>query len=153
MPRVEKTHRVNHRAKDMFDLVCDVEKYPEFVPLCQSLSVKSRKERDGKQLVLADMTMAYKVMSETFTTQVLMKPDDLEIEVKYIDGPFKHLDNHWKFEELSEYECEVAFMVDYELKSKMLALAAGAVFDLAFNRFVDAFEKRATEIYGENGSA
>lgn len=148
MPRVEKTHIVSHRAEDMYALVCDVEKYPEFVPLCQSLNVKSSKEREGKTLMLADMTMAYKLLSETFTTQVLMKPENLEIDVKYIDGPFKHLDNLWRFEPTGERECRVHFMVDYELKSKMLAMAAGAVFDLAFGRFVDAFEKRAVEIYG-----
>ena len=98
--------------------------------------------------MLADMTMAYKMLSETFTTQVLMDPEDLKIDVKYIDGPFKHLDNQWRFTDLGNCSCEISFMVDYELKSKMLALAAGAVFEIAFGRFVDAFEARANEIYG-----
>ncbi len=147
MPRLEKSHDVDHRAQDMYSLVCDVERYPEFVPLCQSLTVKSRKDRDDKTLMMADMTMAYKMLSETFTTQVLMKPEPLEIDVKYIDGPFKHLNNTWRFEALDQNRCRVHFMIDYELKSKMLALAAGSVFDLAFGRFVDAFEKRADFIY------
>ena len=146
MPRLEKTHEVNHSANDMFDLVCDIESYPEFVPLCQSLSVKSRKEKGSKSLVIADMTMAYKMLSETFTTQVLMDRQALKIDVKYIDGPFKHLDNEWRFEAIGEDRCRVHFMIDYELRSRMLAMAAGPMFEMAFGRFVSAFEQRADEI-------
>ncbi|MEM9332303.1 MAG: type II toxin-antitoxin system RatA family toxin [Pseudomonadota bacterium] len=148
MPKLDKVHTVQHQAKDMFELVCDVEKYPQFVPLVASLVVKSKKEKADKTLMLADMTMAYKMLSETFTTQVLIDPQNLKIDVKYIDGPFKHLDNHWRFTDLPDGSCEIGFMVDYELKNKMLALAAGAVFEMAFSRFVDAFENRANEIYG-----
>ena len=148
MPRLDKTHIVKHSARDMYDLVCDVECYPEFVPLCRSLNVKSRKERDGKTLMLADMTMAYNMLSETFTTQVFMDPKNLEIDVKYIDGPFKHLDNQWRFIELEDDACEVCFLIDYELRNRMLAMAAGAVFEVAFGRFVSAFEARADDIYG-----
>lgn len=137
----------------MFDLVCDVESYPEFVPLCQSLTIKSLRERDSKSILLADMTMAYKMLSETFTTQVLMKSDELEIDVKYIEGPFSHLDNTWKFEETGQHECCVHFMVDYELRSKMLSMAAGAVFELAFARFVDAFETRANSVYSPSNKS
>ncbi len=147
MPKLDKKHVVNHSAKDMFKLVCDVESYPKFVPLCQSLNVKSTKERDSKTLMMADMTMAYKMLSETFTTQVLMNEETLTIDVKYIDGPFKHLDNQWQFKDLEGGKCEVTFLLDYELRSKMLALAAGAVFDMAFAKFVDAFEARADKIY------
>ena len=147
MPKLDKKHIVNHTAENMFKLVCDVENYPKFVPLCQTLTVKSSKERDGKTLILADMMMAYKMLSETFTTQVLMNPATLTIDVKYIEGPFKHLDNKWEFEELKGGKCEVSFLLDYELRSKMLALAAGTVFDMAFGKFVDAFEKRADEVY------
>lgn len=150
MPRLEKQHVVSHAAEDMFDLVCDVESYPEFVPLCSSLSVKSCKERNGKTVMLADMTMAYKMLSETFTTQVLMNRPELLIDVKYIDGPFRHLDNQWRFEALDEIRCRVHFMIDYELRSKMLAMAAGTVFDMAFGRFVDAFEARADAVYGKS---
>jgi len=148
MPDLEKTHIVHHRAEDMFSLVCDVEKYPQFVPLCQALHVKSRKLKGTKTLLVADMTMAYKMMSETFTTQVLMNPETLTIDVKYIEGPFKHLDNKWAFEALDDGQCRVHFQIDYELRSKMLAMAAGAVFEMAFGRFVGAFEARADEIYG-----
>ncbi|MEM7068342.1 MAG: type II toxin-antitoxin system RatA family toxin [Pseudomonadota bacterium] len=147
MPKLEKSHVVQHRAEDMFDLVCDVECYPEFVPLCHGINVTSRKDRDDKTLLMADMTMAYGMLSETFTTQVLMNRADLIIDVKYIEGPFKHLDNQWRFEETGERECRVHFMIDYELRSKMLAMAAGSVFDLAFGKFVAAFEERADKVY------
>jgi len=147
MPKLDKKHIVNHSAHNMYRLVCDVENYPKFVPLCQSLNVKSRKEKGDKTLMMADMTMAYKMLSETFTTQVLMNYEDLQIDVKYIEGPFKHLDNQWKFEDVEDGKCEVTFLLDYELRSKMLAMAAGAVFEVAFGKFVDAFEKRADEVY------
>lgn len=148
MPKAERLHRVNHSASDMFDLVSDVEKYPEFVPLCQSLTVRSSKEKGQKTLLVAEMTMAYKMLSETFTTQVLANREDLSIDVKYIEGPFKYLDNAWRFHDLDEGGCEISFLVDYELKSKMLQLAAGAVFDRAFAKFTSAFEARADEVYG-----
>ncbi len=147
MPKLDKKHVVKHSAQDMFNLVCDVDNYPQFVPLCQSLSVNQRREKADKTLIMADMTMAYKMLSETFTTQVLMNRETLEIDVKYIEGPFKHLDNKWSFKALGENECEISFLLDYELRSKMLAMAAGAVFEVAFGRFVDAFEKRADEVY------
>jgi len=147
MPKLDKKHVVKHSAQDMFNLVCDVDNYPQFVPLCQSLSVNQRREKAYKTLIMADMTMAYKMLSETFTTQVLMNRETLEIDVKYIEGPFKHLDNKWSFKALGENECEISFLLDYELRSKMLAMAAGAVFEVAFGRFVDAFEKRADEVY------
>jgi len=148
MPKLDKKHIVNHSAQDMFDLVCDVENYPKFVPLCKTLNVTQRREKDDKTLIMADMTMAYKMMNETFTTQVLMDRDALVIDVKYIEGPFKHLDNKWVFEALGEKKCEITFHLDYELRSKILAMAAGAIFEVAFGRFVDAFEKRADAIYG-----
>ena len=148
MPKAERKHIVAHKAADMFDLVCDVEQYPRFVPLCQSLNITSRKDRGDKTLLIADMTMAYGVLSETFTTQVLMKREDLAIDVKYIDGPFKYLDNEWRFTDLEDDTCEIHFMVDYELKSRMLQMAAGAVFDRAFAKFTAAFEERANEVYG-----
>ena len=147
MPRLEKLHSVKHSAKNMYDLVCDVEKYPEFVPLCKSLRIQKRRSKGAKSVLIADMTMAYQMLSETFTTQVIMNQETLAIDVKYIDGPFKHLDNEWRFQPTSDSGCDIGFMIDYELRSRALSIAAGAVFDMAFGRFVTAFEKRADEIY------
>ncbi|AAN30043.1 hypothetical protein P053_00853 [Brucella abortus 01-4165] len=133
----------------MFALVADVEKYPQFLPMCEALSIRSRKERDGKTLLIADMTVGYKLIRETFTSQVLLKPDENIIDVKYIDGPFRYLDNRWTFRPTDGgAQCDVEFFIDYEFKSRTLGLLMGTMFDLAFKKFSEAFEKRADQIYG-----
>ena len=149
-----KTHRpANHTAAEMFALVADVEKYPEFLPLCEALTVRSRKERDGRTLLVADMSVGYKAIRETFTTQVFLKPDEKVIDVKYIDGPFKYLTNTWRFEDRDEGRSEVEFFIDYEFKSKILGALMGSMFDRAFRMFSEAFEKRADQIYGAGRAA
>ncbi|KQZ13670.1 MULTISPECIES: type II toxin-antitoxin system RatA family toxin [unclassified Mesorhizobium] len=150
MPKYEATRRVAHTPDQMFALVADVEKYPQFLPLCESLTVRSRKERDGRTILVADMSIGYKAIRETFTTQVLLKPDERVIEVKYIDGPFKYLTNIWSFEPASD-GCFVRFFIDYEFKSRILAAVMGTMFDRAFRMFAEAFEKRADAIYGVSG--
>ncbi|MCK3777729.1 type II toxin-antitoxin system RatA family toxin [Ensifer sesbaniae] len=147
MPHFETNHVVKHSADQMFDLVADVERYPEFLPLCEALTVRSRKERDGKLLLLADMTVGYKAIRETFTTQVLLNKAERAIDVKYIDGPFKYLDNRWRFEPAGEGQSVVHFYIDYEFKSRILGALMGSMFDRAFRMFSDAFEKRADRIY------
>ncbi len=136
----------------MYDLVADVEKYPEFLPLCRSLNVRSKKQREGRVMVIADMTVAYKFIQESFTSQVILDPEKLAIDVKYLDGPFRYLHNHWRFSELDEHRCEVSFDLDYELRSRSLQMVMGSVFDLAFSKFTTAFEKRADDIYGKRTS-
>ncbi|MBA8902703.1 type II toxin-antitoxin system RatA family toxin [Phyllobacterium sp. P30BS-XVII] len=149
MPKFDTTRPVVHRAEQMFDLVADVESYPQFLPMCESLKVRSRKERDGKTLLIADMTVGYKLIRETFTSQVLLKPDEKVIETKYIDGPFRYLDNKWQFVPLTNPEhSEVKFYIDYEFKSRTLGFLMGSMFDIAFRKFTEAFEKRADQIYG-----
>ncbi|MFK0272459.1 coenzyme Q-binding protein COQ10 [Ensifer sp. KUDG1] len=147
MPHFETNHVVKHTADQMFDLVADVEQYPQFLPLCEALKVRSRKERDGKVLLLADMTVGYKAIRETFTTQVLLNKAERTIDVKYIDGPFKYLDNRWRFEPSGEGQSVVHFDIDYEFKSRILGALMGTMFDRAFRMFSDAFEKRADSIY------
>ncbi|MGJ8572853.1 MAG: type II toxin-antitoxin system RatA family toxin [Hoeflea sp.] len=151
MPQFQTTRLVPHSPRQMFDLVADVERYPEFLPLCEALSVRSRKEGEGKVLLIADMTVGYKAIRETFASQVLLKSDDHAIDVKYLDGPFKYLDNKWTFVPRDEGGCEVRFFIDYEFKNRMLGVVMGAMFDRAFRMFAEAFEKRATEIYGDPG--
>ena len=147
MPQFETTRPVQHSAEQMFDLVADVERYPEFLPLCEALTVRSRKERDGKVLLVADMTVGYKAIRETFTTQVLLNKAERVIDVKYIDGPFKYLDNRWRFEAREEGGSNVNFFIDYEFKSRILGALMGSMFDRAFRMFTEAFEKRADTIY------
>jgi coenzyme Q-binding protein COQ10 len=147
MPQFETTRSVAYTPAQMFALVADVENYPEFLPLCEALTVRSRKERDGRTILVADMTVGYKAIRETFTSQVLLKPDENVIEVKYLDGPFKYLSNEWRFVPQGS-GCEIRFFIDYEFKSRILSSLMGAMFDRAFRMFAEAFETRATEIYG-----
>ena len=150
MHRVSSKHRVNHSASEMFDLVADVERYPEFVPLCQALKIRQRRTNpDGTETIIADMTVSFKLVKETFTSEVTLDKPHLKILVRYLKGPFANLENRWTFEAKTEEACEVGFFIAYEFKSKMLATLMGAMFDAAFTRFSAAFEKRADMIYGK----
>jgi len=148
MPQVSNTTRVRHTASDMFDLVADVERYPEFVPLCQSLKIRQRTSEAGKEVIVADMTVAYKLVRETFTSRVTLDRPNLEILVEYLEGPFRRLNNTWKFRRVEEGACDVEFFLAYEFRSRTLGLLMGAMFDAAFRRFAVAFERRADEVYG-----
>jgi coenzyme Q-binding protein COQ10 len=146
--RVER--RVRHKAVEMFDLVADVERYPEFVPLCKALSVRSRKlEPDGREVVVANMTVGYKLIRETFTSRVTLDRPNLKVRVEYIDGPFSRLENVWTFTDDVEAEgSHVGFFIDYEFKSRTLGALMGSMFDAAFRKFSAAFERRADVVYG-----
>ena len=149
MPRFSSKRRAHHTAQQMFDLVADVERYPEFVPLCHSLKIRQRTAQpDGTEIVVADMTVSFKLVRESFTSRVTLDRANLKIMVEYLKGPFSNLENRWTFEPKSETDCEVGFFLSYEFKSRMLALLMGSMFDAAFARFSSAFEKRADAIYG-----
>jgi len=152
MPRFEKTHPVAHGAADMFDLVADIEKYPEFVPLCQALTIRSVRQKSGREILVADMTAGYKAIRESFTCRVVLNRSELKIVASYIDGPFKFLENKWRFEATSDNATDVHFMLDYEFKSRALALLMGSMFDRAFAHFTQAFEDRADALYGRGGA-
>ena len=154
MPSFRTTRRVNHAADDMFDLVADVERYPQFVPLCQSLVVKKRESAGGgREVLVADMTVAYKVIRETFTSRVTLDKARLEILVEYLNGPFRSLENRWLFRPEGAKNCEVEFDIRYEFRSRTLGMLMGTVFDAAFRRFAEAFERRADEMYGRPAGA
>jgi coenzyme Q-binding protein COQ10 len=149
MPEFSTKRRVRHTAADMFDLVADVKKYPEFVPLCRALTVKSRNEKDDGTIVLvADMTVAYKIIRETFTSRVTLDWPNLKILVEYLNGPFKRMHNRWSFQPAGEQTCDIEFFIEYEFRSRTLAMLMGAMFDAAFRRFATAFEERADAVYG-----
>ena len=148
MPQFSTKRQVRHTAAEMFDLVADMERYPEFVPLCRSLNIRQRTPGpDSTEVVVARMTAAYKLISETFTTRVTLDRSNLQILVEYLDGPFSRLENRWTFRSAGEQSCDVEFFISYEFKSRMLALLMGSMFDLAFRRFADAFEQRADLVY------
>jgi coenzyme Q-binding protein COQ10 len=149
MPQFSSKRRVNHSASEMFDLVADVERYPEFVPLCSRLKVRQRMPKpDGTEVLVADMTVSFKLVKESFTSRVTLDRANLKILVEYLQGPFSNLENRWTFEPTSETACDVGFFLSYEFKSRMLALLMGSMFDAAFARFSAAFEKRADAVYG-----
>ncbi len=149
MPQLSTTRRVRHAASEMFDLVADVERYPEFVPLCQSLKVRKRMQVDDKDVIIADMTVAYKMIRESFTSRVTLDRPNLEILVEYLEGPFRRLNNRWKFRLAGDRACDVDFFIAYEFRSRTLGMLMGAVFDAAFRRFSAAFERRADQVYGK----
>ena len=154
MPQFSTKRRVRHAAAEMFELVADVEKYPEFVPLCRALKVKSRTPKgEGVKVLIADMTVAYKLIRETFTSRVTLDKPKLEILVEYLNGPFSHLQNRWSFRPLGEQACEIEFFIEYEFRSRVLAALMGAMFDAAFRRFAAAFEQRADEVYGRKSAS
>jgi coenzyme Q-binding protein COQ10 len=148
MPQFSTKRRVRHAAGEMFDLVADVERYPEFVPLCRALKVRQRTSAaDGVEVLVANMTVAYKLISETFTSRVTLDRPNLQILVEYLDGPFSRLENRWTFRPIGERSCDIEFFLSYEFKSRTLALLMGSMFDLAFRRFASAFEQRADLVY------
>jgi len=150
MPQFRTSRRVRHAAPDMFDLVADVERYPEFVPLCQALKVRRRiAGGEGTETLVADMTVAYKLISETFTSRITLDRPRLKILVEYLDGPFSHLDNRWTFKPIAERVCDVEFFIAYEFRSRMLGMLMGAMFETAFRRFAEAFERRADIVYAK----
>jgi coenzyme Q-binding protein COQ10 len=136
----------------MFDLVADVERYPEFVPLCKSLRVKSRRRNHGGcETLVADMTVGYAVIRETFTSRVKLDKPRLKVRVDYIDGPFSHLENIWTFrDDVEEGGSRVGFFIDYEFRSRTLGALMGSMFDAAFRKFARAFEERADIVYGRS---
>src|ERR1700690_628109 len=149
MPHFSTKRRVRHSAAQMFDLVADGENYPEFVPLCSALRVKSRADKgNGVAVLVADMTVAYKMIRQTFTSRVTLDRPQLKILVEYVDGPFRHMQNRWAFHPVGENACDVEFFIDYEFRSRTLALLMGAMFDTVFHKFSAAFEKRADQVYG-----
>ena len=151
MPHFSTKRRVRHSAANMFDLVADMEKYPAFVPLCTALKVRQRADKgEGVSVVIAEMTVAYKVVRQTFVTRDTLDRPNLTILVEYLEGPFSHLQNRWTFRPAGEKACNVEFFIEYEFASRTLAMLMGAMFDTAFRKFAVAFEQRADKVYGRN---
>ncbi len=165
MPQFSAKRQLPHAAAQMFDLVADLEKYPEFVPLCAAMRLRSRQDKDrdkdqdkdrdkdrdkdkGTAVVVADMTVAYKLLRQTFTSRVTLDRPNLQILVDYLSGPFSHMRTRWAFHPAGNDACEVEFFTDYEFRSRALAALMGVMFETVFRRMVSAFESRAAAIYG-----
>jgi coenzyme Q-binding protein COQ10 len=152
MPTFRTVRKVAHPPARMFELVADVERYPEFLPFCKSLVVRRRTNNDeGVETVVAAMSIGYKAINESFTSRVNLDRPRLKIMAEYVDGPFSFLDNRWTFtpdQSLGPDGCAVEFYITYEFKNRMLQMLAGAVFDRIFRIFSEAFEARADVVYG-----
>ena len=153
MPTFSTKHRVRHSADEMFDLVADVERYPQFVPMCRALKVRQRTPGgEGIEIIVADMTVSFKLVRETFRSRVTLDRPKLQILVEYLQGPFSHMQNRWTFRPAGDEACDVEFFIDYAFKSRMLGALMGSMFDVAFRRFAAAFERRADQVYGRKSA-
>jgi coenzyme Q-binding protein COQ10 len=153
LPKFETTRRVPYSTVQMYDVVADVQAYPQFLPMCEALDLHSRETRDGLTILIATMRVGYKAIQERFKTQVTLDPAAPLVLVEYLDGPFRRLENRWRFLPVPGGGCDVHFFIDYEFRSPMLGLVMGALFDKAFRRFSEAFEDRARHIYGAPATA
>ena len=143
MPTHAEKRVLPHSREQLFELVADIEKYPEFLPWCVATRVRERKGDTS----ISDMVIGFKMFREKFTTKVVLRQPD-RIDVSYSEGPFKYLSNHWIFETHGDGHCLIDFYVDFEFRSKLLQAAIGAVFNEAVRRMISAFEKRADKLYG-----
>jgi len=154
MKSFRNRRRVDYSAADMYALVCDVEAYPKFVPLCEGIRVRRRSAvTGGVELIVAEMEVGFKAICERFTSRVACNSSRMEVLVEYIDGPFKKLENRWSFRDEpatagSPGGSVVDFYISYEFRNFALGAIMGAMFDTAFHKYADAFVKRAGEVYG-----
>lgn len=148
MPGIREIRRLPYSANQMFDLVADVARYPEFLPWIVATRVRS----DNEQEMIADMLVGFKAIREKFTSRV-SKVRPSEIRVHYVDGPLRDLDNIWRFEPVDEHGCEVDFCVDFAFRNPLFEKLAGQYFDRAFRKMVAAFEERAEKLYGKSSSS
>lgn len=138
-----------HKAEELYELVADVGRYPEFLPWCVAARVLSRSETTLR----AELAIGFKGIRERFTSLVTLDRPNLRIDVTYENGPFKYLVNHWHFEPLDGGRCLLDFHVDFEFRSRILDMLMGRLFDEAVRRMVRAFEIRADALYGEPAAA
>jgi coenzyme Q-binding protein COQ10 len=155
MPTHEETRIVPYSADEMYGLIADIASYPEFLPWVAAARIRSREplpEGDG-EVVEADLVVSFKVYRERFGSRVTLRPEERRIDVAYLEGPFRYLNNHWRFVPRGERECEVDFFVDFEFRSAILQRLIGIVFHEAMLRIVRAFERRAEALYGTRAGA
>ena len=145
MPTHAEKRVLQHSQDHLYQMVADVEQYPQFLPWCTALRIRSRSEEQ----VTADMMIGFKIFREKFTTRVTFSPPD-RIDVEYLNGPFRYLNNHWIFIPQDEGSCMVDFYVDFEFHSKILQKTIGLVFNEAVQKMIGAFESRADDLYGKS---
>ncbi len=143
MPTHAEQRVIHYTPEQVYALVADVERYPEFLPWCLAARIRKREERR----LVADLVIGFKMVRERFTSYVDLDPAERRIDVTYAEGPFKYLQNHWVFEPHDE-GCLIDFYVDFEFRSKLLQRLIQTLFQEAVRRMVRAFEARAKALYG-----
>ena len=144
MPTHDEQRIIGYTPGQLYQLVADIERYPEFLPWCLAARIRKRETN----LVVADLIIGFRMIRESFTSRVQLDPAGLRIHVTYAEGPFRYLNNHWVFREHPE-GCEIDFYVDFEFRSRMLQRMMQSLFHEAVKRMVGAFEARAHALYGE----
>ncbi|KZY52290.1 type II toxin-antitoxin system RatA family toxin [Sulfitobacter sp. KE29] len=150
MPTHSETRQLPYSAQQMYDLVADVGRYPEFLPWTAAARIRSDEDRGDHRVMDADLVISFKVFRERFTSRVVLWPGAKKIDTEYLDGPFKYMKSNWHFEDNLE-GCQVHFFVDFEFRNAILQKVIGVVFNEAMQRIVRAFENRAKELYGPKG--
>ena len=149
MPTHSETRRLPYSAQQMYDLVADVDKYPQFLPWCAAARIRSvTPQPDGSEVMAADLVISFKVFRERFGSRVVLWPEAKKIDTEYLDGPFRYMKSNWAFSDAEDGGCDVSFFVDFEFKNAILQGIIGVVFNEAMQRIVRAFERRAAELYG-----
>jgi coenzyme Q-binding protein COQ10 len=148
MPQHHEVKRLPWTAEQMFALVADIERYPQFLPWCAAARIRRRLPVEGGEQVDADLVISFRVFRETFGSRVILRPAERRIETAYLDGPFRHMASTWSFRPLPEGGSEVEFDVDFEFRNAILQGIIGLVFNDAMQRIVRAFERRAAELHG-----
>ncbi|AXI42354.1 type II toxin-antitoxin system RatA family toxin [Sulfitobacter sp. SK011] len=146
MPTHSETKSLPYTAQQMYDLVADVGKYPEFLPWTAAARIRSNEDRGDHRVMDADLVISFKVFRERFTSRVVLWPETKRIHTEYLNGPFKHMLSNWAFED-TDGGCNVHFDVDFEFRNAILQKIIGVVFNEAMTRVVRAFESRAAELY------
>lgn len=146
MARHEETRTLPYTPEQMYALVSDVARYPEFLPWTAAARIRSRTDHGDHEVMLADLVISFKVFREKFGSRVTLWPGAHAIDTAYIDGPFSHMESRWEFSE-ADGGCTVHFEVDFEFRNRLLQGAAGMFFNEAMQRIVRAFERRAAELY------
>ena len=149
MPQHHEERHLPYEAQQIFDLVADVARYPEFLPWTAAARIRSRTPCQGGEVMEADLVISFKVFRERFGSRVTLLPGAGQILTEYLDGPFKHLKSVWRIDPAPEGGCNVVFDVDFEFRNAILAKVIGVVFDEAMRRVVRAFEARAEQLYGK----
>ena len=149
MPKHFEKKTVNFTAKQMYELVADIDNYREFLPWCNdSKIIEVTNINNEKKTLIADLEIGYKDLVYTYRSNVLLNNQELTIKVDFVHGPFKNLDNSWIFKKIDDQSCEIEFFIDFELNVGVLNLLISKFFDKAFKKMVNSFENRANQIYG-----